>query len=233
MSLGFRVFTEVERPPRELVEEFTKIPTPDLVDCMNKAGMVDGHIRPIYQPMLRFAGPAVTISVPTGSFSIKKMGLEMTRPGDVVVIAARGTTHFALLGGNIAIGLKHRGVAGMIVDGAVRDAKQMQEAGFPVHAFGLALISGPKTEPGEVNVPVAFGHCVIFPGDIIVADEEGIAVVPPAYAESVLQQVAKVQAWHAEIQPVLEQGEITNIVTIRESLEESGCEFVPAPWQPR
>lgn len=230
MALGYRVFTEVKRPLRELVEKFAKIPTPDLVDCMQQAGMVDRHIRPIYLPMPRFAGPAVTVTLPTGSFNMKKMALEMTQPGDVLVIAGRGVTHHALLGGNIAYGLQRRGLAGLIVDGAVRDAQQMQANGFPVHAYGLAINSGPKTGPGEVNVPVAFGHCVIFPGDIVVADEEGIAVVPPAHAEEVLSRYEKLKEVHAAYMPVLERGEVTNINTIRRELENSGCEFIQAEW---
>ena len=231
MSLGYRVFTEVERHPRQLVAQFAQLATPDLVDSMQKTGMVDGHIRPIYQPMPPFAGPAVTVSLPTGSFNVKKMALEMTQEGDVLVIAARGIAHQALLGGNIAKGLKYRGLAGLIVDGAVRDAAEMQAAGFPVHASGLAINSGPKTGPGEVNVPVAFGHCVIFPGDIIVADAEGIAIVPSAHAENVLLRVTKLKETHAGFQPVLERGEITNIAAIRKELEDSGCEFIGRKWQ--
>jgi len=231
MALGYRVFTEVERPPRELVAQFAAIETPDLVDCMNGTGMVDRHIRPIYQPMPRFVGPAVTVALPTGSFTMKKMALEMTQPGDVLVLAGRGVTHHALIGGNIVYGLKQRGLAGLIADGAVRDVQQMQDDGFPVHAYGLAINTGPKSGPGEVNVPVAFGHCVIFPGDIVVADEDGIAVVPSGQAEAVLSRVAELQKVHAGYMPVLERGEITNIAAIRQGLEDSGCEFIQAPWR--
>lgn len=230
MPLGYRVFTEIERPPSELMARFAEIATPDLVDSMRKAGMVDGNIRPIYRPMSRFAGPAVTVSLPTGSYIVKKMALEMTQAGDVLVIAARGITHHALLGGNLGKCLKRRGLAGAIVDGAVRDAKEHQAVDFSVHARGLAINSGPKTGPGEVNVPVAFGHCVIFPGDIIVADEEGIAVVPPAHAEEVLRRLAELEEFHARSRPILERGEVTNIAATRKELEDTGCEFISTPW---
>jgi len=231
MALGYRVFTHVERPSSELVAKFVGIATPDLVDAMQKAGMVDGHIRPIYRPMSSFAGPAVTVSLPTGSWNVKKMALEMTQAGDVLVIAARGIGHHALLGGRIVKGLKHRGLAGLIVDGAVRDMNEIQAVGIPVHANGLALNSGPKTGPGEINVPVAFGHCVIFPGDIVVGDEEGIAVVPPAHAEEVLRRVTALKSSRASLQPILERGEITSIAAIRKELVDTGCEFIRVPWQ--
>jgi regulator of RNase E activity RraA len=230
MALGYRVFTEVARPPSELVKALADISPADLVDCMQKAGMVDARIQPIYRPMPRFAGPAVTVSLPTGAFNPKKMALEMTMAGDVVVIAARGIEQYAVLGGNIAYGLKRRGLAGVIVDGAVRDAQQMQADGFPVHARRIALNSSPKAGPGEVNVPVAFGQCVIFPGDIVVADEDGIAVVPPAHAQGILSRYERLRQTHASFKPALEHGEVTNIDAIRHELENSGCEFIASVW---
>jgi len=247
MALGYRVFTQIERPPRELVARFVEIitpdtpdladvmrkaGTPDLADVMQNSGVVDANIRPIYRSMSRFAGPAVTVSVPTSSFIVDKMAMEMTQAGDVLVIAARGNTHYALLGGNICKGLKRRGLAGVIIDGAVRDVEQIQAADLPVYACGLAINFnyGPKGQ-GEVNVPVAFGHCVIFPGDIIVADEQGIVVVPPTHAEEVLRRVAELHESHARVQPILERGEIVNIAAIHKELEDTGCEFISTPWR--
>jgi RraA family protein len=230
MSLGYRVFSEIERPSGELLAQFAGLATPDLADAMQKAGVIDADIKPIFQPMARFAGPAVTVNVPTGSFNVVKIGMEMTRPGDVLVISARGNTHYALLGGNVCKGLKHRGLAGIVVDGAMRDVEEIQAVDLPVHARGLAINAGPTSGPGEVNVPVAVGHCVVFPGDIVVADEEGIVVVPPAHAEEVLPRVEQLKTWHANIQPVLERGEVTNIAAIRKQLEESGCEFLNTRW---
>ena len=146
-------------------------------------------------------------------------------------MTARGSTDHALLGGNICKGLDQRGLAGLIVDGAVRDAEQMQEIGLPVHARGLTtgFNFGPKGQ-GEVNVPIAFGQCVIFPGDIIVGDEQGIVVVPPTHAEDILIRVADLIESHARIQPILERGEVTNIAAIRKELEESRYEFLDKPW---
>ena len=230
MTLGYRVFTHIERPPRELVARFANIPTPDLADVMQKAGVIGGHIGPIYQPMASFVGPAVTVSIPTGGFNMLKMGMEMTRSGDVLVVAARGNTHYALLGGNVCKGLKRRGLAGLVLDGAVRDVEEIQAVDLPVHACGLAANICPKTEPGEINVPIAVGRCVIFPGDIIVADKEGIVAIPPLYAEEMLARLVKLKEWHASVQPVLERGEVTNIVAIRQQLEETGCEFLDATW---
>lgn len=230
MALGYRIYSQIDRPSRDLVARFAELPTPDLADAMQRSNAVD-DIRPIYRPMPRFVGPAVTVSVPDGSFPIVKMGMEMTHAGDVLVIAARGNTHSALLGGNVSKGLKARGVAGAVIDGAARDASDVQSVGFPVHARGLTTNAGPQSGPGEVNVPVAVGHCVVFPGDIVVADEDGIVVVPPAHAEAVLERVAQLQEAFARAQPALERGEVTNIVAIRESLQNSGCELIDGGWR--
>ena len=231
MTFGNRVFTQVDRPSAELVARLAEIPTPDLADSMKRAGVVSGGIQAIYRPMRRVAGSAVTINLLDGSFfNMLKIGMEMTRPGDMLVIAGRANINYALLGGNVCKGLKHRGVVGCVVDGAVRDVAQIRDLDFPVHARGLAINAGPTVGPGEVNVPVAFGHCVVFPGDIVVADEEGIVVVPPRYAEEILERVAKLQAMFDSIQPALERGEVTNIASIRQTLVESGCAFIDAPY---
>jgi RraA family protein len=185
----------------------------------------------MYQPMVPFAGPAVTVSVPTNSFFVSKLAMDLTQPGDVLVMTARGNTAHALLGGNICKGLKQRGLAGVVVDGAVRDAEQMQAVGLPVHARALAtgFNFGPKGQ-GEVNVPIAFGQCVVFPGDIIVADEQGIVVIPPAHAEEILERVAGLLESHARIQPVLERGEVTNIAAIRKELKSGSHRFLDRPY---
>lgn len=231
MAFGYRVFNRVERPAADLVAHFSGFATPDLADVMQKAGVVDSSIHPVYQPMRHFAGPAVTVSLPTGSYVVKKMALDMTQAGDVLVLAARGIMHHALLGGSLGTCLKNRGLAGAIVDGAVRDARQHQEVDFPLLARGLAINSGPEPGgPGEINVPVAFGGCVIFPGDIIVADEEGIVVVPPAHAEEILCRVTWLKEKHARSRPVIERGEIINVAAARKELEETGCEFIDTAW---
>ncbi len=230
MPYGYRVFTEAERPSQALLDHFAQVATPDLADVMQHSNVVDGDIRPIYHPMARFVGPAVTVSLPDGAFNVLKMGMEMTQAGDVLVIAARGALDYALLGGNVSKGLKRRGLAGVIIDGAARDIDEIRTIELPVYARGIHINASPKTGPGEVNVPVAFGHCVIFPGDIIVADEEGIVAIPPTFAADILSRLTELKGWHASVQPALERGEVTNIAAIRKDLEASGCEFIQRPY---
>ena len=225
MTVGFRVNTSVTRPDAKLLQRFAAPHSADLCDVMNKAGAVDCAIRAVYAPMKKVVGPAVTVSAPTGALNIVKEAMQQTRPGDVLVVNARGNPTYALVGGNVCRGLAKRGLAALIIDGAVRDVSEIQEDGLAVYARGLATLSGPLDGPGEVNVPVACGHVVVNPGDIIVADADGVVVIPPADAEAVLAAVAALEASHAALQPVLLRGEVTNIAAIEQKLRDQGCEF--------
>lgn len=226
MPVGFRVYTQIARPDPALVKRFAGLFTPDISDVINRAGTMENAIHPMYMPIQRIAGPAVTVSVPTGAFNVIKLGMQQTRAGDVLVVNGRASLNGALFGSNVCRGLLHRGVAGLIVDGAVRDISEIQEDGLPVFARGASAGMGPIEGPGEVNVPIACGGVVVNPGDIVIADEDGIVVVRPDEAENILSAVADLQAKHAAVQPVLLRGEVTNIANIEQALRAQGCEFL-------
>lgn len=226
MPVGFRVIRRSARPDASLVQRFAQLNTADLSDAMNRSGTMDRAIAPVFRPVKRVVGPAVTVSAPTGAFNMVKIGMEQTRAGDVLVVNARGALNGALVGGNVCRGLAHRGLAGLVADGAVRDANEIQEDGLATFARGVTTVMGPIDGPGEVNVPIACGGVVVHPGDIVVADEDGIVVIRPAEAEEVLAATAKLEASHAAVQPVLLRGEVTNIAKIEQSLRDQGCAFV-------
>jgi len=226
MPVGFRVFRRSSRPDAALLQRFAALHTADLSDAMNRSGTMDRGIQPVFTPIKRVVGPAVTVSAPTGAFNMVKIGMEQTQAGDVLVINARGVLNGALVGGNVCRGLVHRGLAGFVADGAVRDASEIREDGLPTFARGVTTVMGPIDGPGEVNVPIACGGVVVNPGDIIVADEDGIVVVRPSEAEEVLAETARLETSHAAVQPILLRGEVTNIAKIERALREQGCTFV-------
>lgn len=228
MPVGFRVYRRDRRPPAELLQRFMKLHSADISDAMNRGGTMDKGIRPVFLPVKKIVGTAVTVSVPTGAFNIVKIGLEQARAGDVLVINARAAVNGALVGGNVCRGIVHRGLVGLIADGAVRDASEIREEGLPTFARGITTVMGPIEGPGEVNVPIACGGVVVNPGDIIVADEDGIVVVPEKDAEEVLAETAKLEVSHEAVQPVLLRGEVTNIAKIEKGLRDLGCEFIDA-----
>ena len=132
MALGYRVFTEIERPPQTLLNRLGNIPTPDLADAMNRTGVVSAGIRPVYQPMPPICGPGVTVGLADGScLNVLKMGIEMAQAGDVLVIAARGNTQHALLGGNLCVGLKSRGLPGPSLTARSATRGKFNRSAFP------------------------------------------------------------------------------------------------------
>ncbi len=211
MSIGFRVITEIERPSREAVKQLAECRSCDISDVMNRAGTMVG-IRAVYAPIKSIAGPAVTVSIPAGGINMVKMGIQQTKPGDILVVSAQSDTTYAMLGGNISLGMQARGVKGFIIDGAVRDVSELRELDFPTFARGVATaaadLGGPR---GEVNVPIACGGVVVNPGDIVVADEDGIVVVPGAVAEEVAAGVRSLHAKHEDAKVVLRRGDVTAI----------------------
>jgi 4-hydroxy-4-methyl-2-oxoglutarate aldolase len=230
MPLGFEIYRQINRPDPELVERFRAVPTADLADVMYKRGGFDPQIGPVYRPIDKVVGPAITVSVPDGAFEVVKVALEMTEPGDVVVVNARGNVQQALLGGNVCRGLKARGVAGLIADGAVRDVSEIREDGLPVFARGAALVMVPIEGAGEVNVPIACGGVVVNPGDIVVADEDGIVVVPPDRAEEVLDAAEALDRKHQAAQPELLAGKVAGIGPILERVTARGATFHDRPY---
>lgn len=135
------------------------------------------------------AGPAFTIRTAAGDNRAIHQALELFRPGDVLVVDGGGDESRALIGEIIASIAHHRGAAGMVIDGAIRDAGALAKSDFPIFARS-AIHRGPyKNGPGETNVPVSIGGMVVNPGDIVVGDEDGVVAFPPAIAADLLRAV--------------------------------------------
>jgi regulator of RNase E activity RraA len=152
-----------------------------------------------------------------------KMGIEQTQAGDILVVTVHEITSFAMWGGNLSRGTHARGVEAVVIDGAVRDVPETQETGLPVFSRGVATGAGPHVAPGEVNVPIACGGVVVNPGDIVVADEDGVVIVPPDAIDDVVQKAEQLKATHKSLQPVLLRGEVTSIERIRKDILAQGC----------
>lgn len=221
-NLGFRAFTKIRRPDPDVVAELLKFSTCDLSDVMLKAQTMIG-IRPVYQPVQRTAGPAVTVSVPSGALNAIKYAAQLVERGDVLVVNAQGETSYALWGGNVSRGLQARGAAAFVIDGAARDVAEIRELQFPVYARGVATAFRESAAPrGEVNVPIACGGIVVNPGDIIVSDEEGVVAVPQDAAAAVIEKAHALVARLQSIQPVLLRGEVTMISQIQDEMRSAG-----------
>lgn len=182
---GYVIKRGFERPPPELVAQFSAYTTANLSDVMGKLNTLDYRIKPIGQPR-RLLGVALTVKTRPGDNLLPLKAIELALPGDVIVIAGEGDTHYSVWGGIMSLMAVRQGVAGVVTDGLVRDAEQIQRAGLAVFSAGLTPVGPSKDGRGQINLPVSCGGVVVAPGDIVRGDEDGVVIVPRHEAEAVL-----------------------------------------------
>ncbi|MEV5505948.1 RraA family protein [Streptomyces orinoci] len=161
------------------------IPPTTLADIVGGGQVMDIGIRPLWASMPRIAGPAFTVRCPPGDNLMVHAAIHRAEPGSVIVVES-GDLDYALAGGNVCAVAQRRGIAAFVADGVLRDLAEVRAMGFPVFARGVIPIPGTKTAAHPLNVPVRCGGVTVHAGDIVVADEEGVVVVPHARQEEVL-----------------------------------------------
>lgn len=180
LTAGFRIFETIERPSRELIELFRGIPTSNINDNLNRLFCMRSYMRPFNKvPLL---GTAVTVKAPMGDNLMIHKAIDIAQPGDILVIDGEGCTERASIGEMMYTLAASKGIAGIVIDGAIRDIDSLSYINMPVYAKAVTPQGPFKNGPGEINVPVSCGGQVVFPGDIIVGDADGIVVVRPEYA---------------------------------------------------
>ena len=167
------------------VTGFSEIPPTTLADLLSREQVMDTGIRPLWPGMPRVAGPAFTVRCPAGDNLMLHAAIYRAAPGSVIV-AESGDLDYALAGGNVCAVAQRNGVAAFVLDGVIRDVAEARELGFPVFARGVIPIPGTKSAVAPLQEPVRCGGVTVQPGDIVVADEEGIVVTPHGRAEQVL-----------------------------------------------
>ncbi len=187
---GFQLRRWVERPAAETVRALGEFATPDVSDIMNRLYSMESGIRLLTSGDHRIRGTACTVKVFPGDNLMVHKALDLAEPGDVIVVDAQASTANAVLGGLISTKARHRGIAGFIVDGLVRDLQEILALGdLPVFARGITPIGPLQRGPGEINYPVSCGGIVVGPGDVVVGDRDGVVVVPRDAAEDVLARL--------------------------------------------
>lgn len=185
MAIGFRMFTDFERPSQELIAAYKGIPSSNIGDCVRKMTCMFGGIRPFNKHNL--LGTAFTVKVPSGDNLAAQVALDYARPGDIIVIDGAGYTDRALVGGMMLTYAEMRGLGGFVVNGAVRDIDDIRSSPLPVFAKAVTPLGPYREGPGEVNVPVVCGGQVVMPGDILVGDADGVVVIPRRDAQELLE----------------------------------------------
>ncbi|MER7481818.1 RraA family protein [Streptomyces sp. NPDC126510] len=167
------------------VDAFTEIPTTTLADLLGRGQVMDIGIRPLWGPVPRVAGPAFTVRCPPGDNLMLHAAIHRAGSGSVVVVES-GDLDYALAGGNVCAVAQRRGITAFVADGLIRDLAEVRDLRFPVFARGVIPIPGTKSAARPLNERVRCGGVEVEAGDTVVADEEGVVVVPGARREEVL-----------------------------------------------
>ena len=209
---GFRILSGWHRPAPALLKAFGDAGSAQVADCMSRLGAMDSGIRPVW-PSPRVLGGALTVWCHSADNLMLHKAFTLAQPGDVVVVNTQGNISNAVFGELMATSVGKIGIAALIVDGVVRDADALQALRLPVYARGLSPNACNKDGAGEVGGAIACGGVAVHSGDIIIADRDGITVVPQqdagSVAEAAVKHVARERARLAEIeQGVLVKPEI-------------------------
>lgn len=192
MSIGFqtqggKIVRTFQRPGRELCKAFLEAPTSILSDVLDRMNVFRSELKPMI-PGRRFSGPAFTVEEIEGGNLMSHLALKYVEAGDVLVIDAKGVISRAAWGGLQTFAASRKGVAAILLDGAVRDAGDIHKYGVPVCCRGVSPAGPHKGWGGRINVPISCAGLAIRPGDIIVGDDDGIVAVPFDSAETTLQK---------------------------------------------
>ncbi len=212
-NVGFRIFSKIERPEREIIE----------ADNMGRITCVDTYIKPFNE--VKLLGTAFTVKAPLGDNLMFHKSIDMAQPGDIIVVDGEGDMCHSLCGEIMFRYAMTRGIAGFLIDGCIRDAASLKELNFPVYARGVNPKGPYKNGPGEINVPVSIGGQAVLPGDIISGDSDGVVVIRPRDAEVMLKKSLAHNQNEVKMFEQIANGTFDRSWVDR-TLAEKGCEFI-------
>lgn len=226
MNIGCRIVKDFERPDAALVEQFKDMPVANIDDNMNRIAAVDSEIRPIgYKGQM--VGCAFTIRVAQGDNLMLHAAMDLAKPGDVIVIDAGGFKERAIFGELMCTYMRERGIKGIICDGAIRDYSGLASMeNFQVYARAVSPNGPYKNGPGEINVPIVCGGKTVYPGDIVVADDDGVLFIRPHQAQELIRATKAVEAKEADIMKHILEDKTYIRPWVDEKLKEIGADIV-------
>lgn len=224
-----KIVRHIVRPAREAVETLGRLGVATVHEAQGRTGCMRPYMRPIYRGA-RIAGPAITVSSPPGDNLMIHAAMELCRMGDVLVVAPQSESTDGMFGDLLGVSCQAHGVAALIIDAGVRDTAELTGMRFPVWSKAISAQGTVKASAGSVNIPVVCAGASVNPGDLIVADDDGVVVVPAQAAEEVARLALQREAKEEGTRERLRRGELgLDFYGLRARLKELGVIYEDGP----
>jgi 4-hydroxy-4-methyl-2-oxoglutarate aldolase len=216
----------IPRAPAEVVERLGRAGVATVHEAQGRTGLARPYLRPVWTPSAA-AGSAVTVLAHPGDNWMLHVAVELCRPGDMLVVALSSDNEDGMFGELLATSLAARGVVGLVVDAGCRDVSALRDMAFPVWSRAVSARGTVKATLGAVNVPVVVAGVAVTPGDVAVADDDGVVFVPSRRAADVATACDAREAKEATVRERLSRGELgLDIYDMRETLERQGLVYL-------
>jgi 4-hydroxy-4-methyl-2-oxoglutarate aldolase len=224
--MSHKVVHRIQRPDAGVIKILGNAGTATVHEAQGRSGLMRPYMRPIY-PTARVAGPAVTVSCQAGDNLMIHASIAVCQPGDVLVVVTTSESTDGMFGELLGVSCQAHGITGLIIDAGVRDTAELTSMNFPVWSKAVSAQGTVKASPGDVNIPIVCAGAMINPGDVIVADADGVVVVPREKAAQVAQASEARIAKEEKTRQRLRSGELgLDFYGLRAKLVEMGVEFV-------